>query len=217
LAEHYSADTIDARGANKRALQNEAGLPERDEALLFGVVTRLFAQKGIDLVADAVDALLAERDAQLVILGTGDESLHKTLQALEAKHPQKMKLWLDFNPALGQRVYAGSDCFLMPSRYEPCGLGQLISLRYGAVPLVRRTGGLSDTVKDAATGFVFDDATASSLRECCERALATFADRSAWRAIQERGMREDWSWGRAAPKYAELYDAAVASRARATA
>ena len=215
LAAHYSVDTLDARAENKRALQREAGLPEREDALVFGVVTRLFAQKGIDLVAEAFDALLGSRDAQLVILGTGDEALHKTLQQLEAKHPAKMKLWLEFNPALGQRVYAGSDCFLMPSRYEPCGLGQLISLRYGAVPLVRRTGGLNDTVKDDQTGFVFETADAASLSEACERALATFADRAAWRAIQERGMREDWSWGRAAPKYADLYEAALASRAKA--
>jgi starch synthase len=223
LVAHYTVATLTVRTKNKHALQREAGLPERDDALLFGVVTRLFAQKGIDLVAEAFDALLAERDAQLIILGTGDEALHTTLQQLEAKHRAKMKLWLDFNPPLGQRIYAGCDCFLMPSRYEPCGLGQLISLRYGAVPLVRRTGGLNDTVADAAgdgssgTGFVFDDADASSLAEACQRAITTFARRDAWRAIQQRGMEQDWSWGRAAPKYAQLYEGALAWRAKARA
>jgi starch synthase len=252
LAVNYSVDTLDARAENKRALQREAGLPEREEALLFGVVTRLFAQKGIDLVAEAFDGLLSERDAQLVVLGTGDEALHVALQALEAKHPGKTKLWLDFNPPLGQRIYAGSDSFMMPSRYEPCGLGQLISLRYGAVPLVRRTGGLSDTVQDTpsvdtahamGTGFVFDAVAAgkltappapgarvdievrvpdrlepaprhvpSTLTDACDRALAVFAHKDAWRAVQERGMRQDWSWGRAAPKYAKLYEAALAAR-----
>jgi starch synthase len=215
LVSNYSVDRLDAREANKAALQREAGLPEREDALLFGVVARLFAQKGIDLVAATFDALLAERDTQLVILGTGEDALHRTLQQLEAKHHSKMKLWLDFNPPLGQRIYAGCDSFLMPSRYEPCGLGQLISLRYGAVPLVRRTGGLNDTVKDGITGLVFEPPTPGALRDACVRALDSFANRNEWRAMQDRGMREDWSWGRAAPKYAHLYEAAMASSAQA--
>jgi starch synthase len=217
LVQHYSVDSLEMRAVNKLALQREAGLPERDDALVFCAVTRLFAQKGMDLVAEAFDALLGARDAQLIILGTGDESLHHALQQLEARHPSKMKLWLDFNPPLGQRIYAGCDCFLMPSRYEPCGLGQLISLRYGAVPIVRRTGGLSDTVADGETGFVFDGANASELAHACERALRLFADTPAWRAIQQRGMRQDWSWGRAAPRYVRLYEAAIATRSGALA
>ena len=218
LAQHYSVDTLDDRAANKRALQEKAGLPVRDDALVFGVVTRLLAQKGIDLVGVAFDAMLASRDVQLIVLGTGDEDVHKMLLQLEAKYPQKVKIWLDFNPPLGQQVYAGCDCFLMPSRYEPCGLGQLISLRYGAVPLVRRTGGLADTVQDAdlplrsGTGFVFDAATAHELQHAAERALTAFEDRADWRALQERGMRQDWSWGRAAGKYIDLYAAAAADR-----
>jgi starch synthase len=218
LAQHYSIDTLDDRAANKRALQAKAGLPVRDDALVFGVVTRLFAQKGIDLVGVAFDALLTDRDAQLIVLGTGDADVHTMLLQLEAKYAQKVKIWLDFNPPLGQQVYAGCDCFLMPSRYEPCGLGQLISLRYGAVPLVRRTGGLADTVQDAdlpqhsGTGFVFDAADAHELEHAATRALAAFADRAGWRALQERGMRQDWSWGRAAGKYIELYAAAAADR-----
>jgi starch synthase len=221
LAERYSSDALDVRAENKRALQREAGLPERRDALLFGVVTRLFAQKGIDLVARAFSSLLAEHDAQLIVLGTGDETVHAALQRLEKKFPEKVKIWLDFNPPLGQRIYGGCDVFLMPSRYEPCGLGQLISLRYGAVPLVRRTGGLADTVVDAAedggTGFVFDDATVTSLAQACERALAAFRDRAGWRAMQQRGMRQDWSWGRAAPQYEELYRSAMAARNEAVA
>jgi starch synthase len=128
-------------------------------------------------------------------------------------------VWLEFNPALGQRVYAGCDAFLMPSRYEPCGLGQLISLRYGAVPIVRRTGGLNDTVTDAGaadgTGFVFEAADAGALRDACGRALDEYANDAAWRAMQERGMRQDWSWTNAAGKYAELYRVAVDDRRRA--
>ena len=221
LAQLYSVDTLDQRIANKRALQEQAGLPVSDGSLLFATVTRLFAQKGIDLVAVAFDSMLANKDAQLVVLGTGDEDVHKMLAQLEAKYPQRVKIWFDFNPKLSQQIYAGCDVFLMPSRYEPCGLGQLISLRYGAVPLVRRTGGLADTVQNAdlplrsGNGFVFDAANAQELEHAAWRALAAFENPAGWRALQERGMRQDWSWGRAAGKYRELYVAAIADRARA--
>ncbi len=218
IAKHYSVESIGDRIENKRALQRAAGLPESDGTPLFGVVTRLFAQKGIDLVATAFEALLAAQDAQLAVLGTGDEAVHQALLALEAKYPAKMKVWLDFNPPLGQQIYAGCDCFLMPSRYEPCGLGQLISLRYGAAPLVRKTGGLADTVQDAdaamesGTGFVFEAADTVALQRACERAIAAYRSEAGWRAMQERGMRQDWSWGRAAGKYIELYEAAISDR-----
>jgi starch synthase len=183
----------------------------------------LFAQKGIDLLPEAFEGLLSTHDAQLSVLGTGDEEVHRMLLDLQARHPTKVKIWLEFNPALGQRVYAGCDAFLMPSRYEPCGLGQLISLRYGAVPVVRRTGGLADTVQDATpdlssgTGFSFEHATAGDLQRACERVVDGYADRSAWHGLQERGMRQDWSWANAAGKYTELYERAVADRAAASA
>jgi starch synthase len=221
LARHYGVDTLDQRVANKRALQEQARLPVSDGSPLFAAVTRLFAQKGMDLVAVAFEAMLAARDLQLVVLGTGDEDVHKLLAQLQEKYPRKVKVWFDFNPKLGQQIYAGCDVFLMPSRYEPCGLGQLISLRYGAVPLVRRTGGLADTVQDAdlplrsGTGFVFEAPTAPELARASERAIAAFSNAAGWRALQERGMRQDWSWGRAAGKYRELYAAASADRQRA--
>jgi starch synthase len=218
LSTNYGVETLHRRIENKRALQQAAGLPGDDEALLFGVVTRLFAQKGIDLVPEAFDPLLTHGNAQLVVLGTGDEAVHEALLALEQRHPQRVKIWLDFNPPLGQRIYGGCDVFMMPSRYEPCGLGQLISLRYGAVPLVRRTGGLADTVADAdtalsrGTGFVFEQATADALRGAAERAIVAFTNGDGWRAMQLRGMRQDWSWGRAALKYAEMYEQSIADR-----
>jgi starch synthase len=219
IAKHYDLESLDDRAANKRALQEEAGLPPDDGVLVFGVVTRLFAQKGIDLVPAALEPLLAERNAQLAVLGTGDEDVHRMLLDLEERHPGKVKVWLEFNPGLGQRVYAGCDAFLMPSRYEPCGLGQLISLRYGAVPIVRKTGGLSDTVVDAVepegTGFVFEQAEADALRRACSRALDAFADRVRWRTIQERGMSQDWSWTNAAGKYIAVYETAIVDRRRA--
>lgn len=222
LATHFDADSIDQRVANKRALQEKAGLPADPDAMLCGVVTRLYAQKGIDLVAAAFDALLPERSVQLVVLGTGDDAVQQMLSRLQGRYPEKVKVWFDFDPPLGQQIYGGSDVFLMPSRYEPCGLGQLISLRYGAVPLVRRTGGLADTVQDAdlsrrsGTGFVFENAQASDLARAVERALAAFEDRAGWRALQERGMRQDWSWRRAAGAYLRLYEDAVNDRTAAT-
>ena len=221
IQRHYSVDTLDDRAANKSALQAQAGLPVSTGTMTFGVVTRLFAQKGIDLVAVAFDAMLAIRDIQLVVLGTGEDDVQRMLLQLQEKYPAKVKIWLEFNPPLGQQIYAGVDAFLMPSRYEPCGLGQLISLRYGAVPIVRRTGGLTDTVQNAnlplatGTGFVFDAATALDLEQACERALSAFDNADGWRALQERGMRQDWSWARAAGQYIELYDAAIIDRGRA--
>ena len=220
LAQNYTIDTLDRRSQNKRALQDTAGLPQRDDALLCGVVTRLFPQKGIDLIAEAFASLLGTHDdLQLVVLGTGEQSIEEALRALEARHPRQVKVWIDFNAPLGQQIYAGCHAFLMPSRYEPCGLGQLISLRYGAVPIVRRTGGLADTVEDASddlrsgTGFVFDDPTPQALSAAVTRALAAFAGRAGWRSMQQRGMRQDWSWGPAAAKYLALYDEARSVRA----
>ena len=223
LAQRFDAASLDARIENKRALQREMGLPVEDAVPLFGVVTRLFAQKGIDLVAEAFQWLLHDHAAQLVVLGTGDQVVHDQLTSLQGRYPRQVSIRIDFDPPLGQRIYGGCDCFLMPSRYEPCGLGQLISLRYGAVPLVRRTGGLADTVEDVGagldtgTGFVFDDATADALARCAQRAIDAYGDRGAWRAIQVRGMRQDWSWDRAAGRYLDLYEEARAARAGALA
>lgn len=221
IAQRYSAETLDRRAANKSALQKRAGLPVADETPLFGVVTRLFPQKGIDLAAAAFAAILTDQDAQLVVLGTGDPEVHEALLALQQDHPASVKVWLDFDPPLGQQIYAGCDCFVMPSRYEPCGLGQLIALRYGAVPLVRRTGGLSDTVEDASgdvrrgTGFVFDAFDSDELCRTIERVIAAYSDRAAWRAMQQRGMGEDWSWTRASKQYGDLYEDVVAERREA--
>lgn len=214
LAHNFDRDSLDERAANKRALQEEANLPQDESALVFGIVTRLWAQKGIDLVPAAFEPLVAERGAQLAILGTGDPDVHTQLLHMQERHPERVKVWLEFNPALGQRVYGGCDSFVMPSRYEPCGLGQMISLRYGAIPLVRRTGGLADTIEDGVTGFVFDRADAGDLRDAATRTLDAYQDRSRWRAMQERGMRQDWSWNRAAGRYLSLYEEASADRKR---
>jgi len=212
LVRRFGVETLAARLDNKRSLQYEAGLPVADDTPLFGVVTRLFHQKGIDIALEAFEALLPDADAQLVVLGTGDADVEAALSRLEERFPRRVKVWFEFNYPLGQRIYAGCDIFLMPSRYEPCGLGQLIALRYGAVPLVRRTGGLRDTVEDGATGFVFDAPAADEFRHTAERAMAAYRDRAAWRSMQERGMKQDWSWGRAAGRYIDLYEQASTSR-----
>ncbi len=218
----FDAGTLDRRSENKRRLQARSGLPQRPDMPLLGFVGRLFHQKGADIMEDAVEALAAQGvDLQLVALGTGDEALHERLLSLEARFPQQVKAHIGFDVPLGQLIYAGCDLFLMPSRYEPCGLGQMIAQRYGAVPVVRRTGGLADTVDECdtaqgiGTGFLFDDATPQALEGALRRAFAVYADRDAWRALQSRGMARDFTWDRAATRYLELYARARDARASA--
>src|SRR5439155_4089368 len=153
LAAHFGVETLDRRAENKAALQREAGLPVEPGVPLIGMVGRLGGQKGLDILAPVLDALLRQR-VQFVLLGTGDDHYHHLLRQVEQAHPDKAKAFLTFDTPLAQRIYGGSDLFLMPSRYEPCGLGQMIAMRYGSVPVVRATGGLADTVQDwdPATG-----------------------------------------------------------------
>ena len=218
---NYDAETLDRRVENKRALQERMSLPVRPEAPLAGMVSRLYDQKGSDLVAPAFQHLLSQRDLQLVVLGTGDPKHERMLSDLRGTFPGKAAVTIGFDEALAQLIYAGCDFFLMPSRFEPCGLGQLISLRYGAVPVVRRTGGLADTVEDcppdlsSGTGFVFDEASAHELEHAVERALAAYEDSAAWRRLQRRGMSQDLSWDRSAGLYRDMYDRAVNLRQEA--
>jgi len=221
IAASYNTDTLDRRVENKKALQERAGLPVQPQAPVAGMVTRLYDQKGSDLVALAFQRLLAERDLQLVVLGMGDPAHERMLSDLQHAFPKKMALVLDFDEALAQLIYAGCDFFLMPSRFEPCGLGQLIALRYGAVPVVRRTGGLADTVQDcdlhlnSGTGFTFEAATAQELEHAVERALAAYENPTAWRRLQMRGMRQDSSWDHAAGLYRDMYERALNLRQEA--
>ncbi|HXF51031.1 MAG TPA: glycogen/starch synthase [Dehalococcoidia bacterium] len=221
---NFDAATLDRRIENKRELQRRSGFAVRDETPLLGFVGRLFHQKGADIMLDAVSQRLeAGDDLQLVVLGTGDEALHERLRAVEARFPERVRAYIAFDVPLGQRIYGGCDLFLMPSRYEPCGLGQMIAQRYGAVPVVRRTGGLADTVEafdpvaQTGTGFLFDEPTPQALAEALTKAFAAFADREAWRALQRRCMARDFSWGQAAGQYVDLYRQAMAARAAARA
>lgn len=217
---NFDAASLDRRMENKRALQRRSGLPVADETPLLGFVGRLFHQKGADIMLDAVTRRLeAGDDLQLVVLGTGDEALHDRLRAVEARFPRHIKAHIAFDVPLGQLIYGGCDLFLMPSRYEPCGLGQMIAQRYGAVPVVRRTGGLADTVEEfdpvanAGTGFLFDEPSPRALEGALTRAFSAFADRDAWQALQRRCMARDFSWGRAAGQYRDLYGRATQDHA----
>ncbi len=212
LPARYAREDLAGKQACKRALCEEAGLDDAD-APLFAMISRLAHQKGVDLLAESVDALVS-MGAPLVVLGTGDPLYHRMLEKAEKKHPGKVKAFLAFDNALAHRIEAGADVFLMPSRYEPCGLNQLISMRYGTIPVARRTGGLADTVVDAgpdamasgeATGFVFEKATGKAFVEACARAVEAFGMREAWSRLVRTGMAKDWSWKRAAGEYLDLY------------
>jgi starch synthase len=215
IAEPYSAGNLAGKAACKAALQREVGFDVGPRTPLIGIVGRLADQKGFDLVAEILEPLLTEVDVQLVMLGTGDARYHDLFRELAAHNRRQLSVDLKFDAALAQRIYAGSDMFLMPSRFEPCGLGQLISLRYGTVPVVRMTGGLADTVADyqpatrRGTGFVFRDYQPVALTLALGRALETYRDADRWRGIQIQGMQQDVSWKSSARKYVEVYQRAA--------
>ncbi len=210
LAAPYRAADPAGKAACKRALLAELGWPEDDDRPLAGVVSRAVWQKGIDLVCDVAPGL-ADLGGRLVIVGTGEPGLEQRCQGLAAMFPDAVAFVRAFDEALAHRVEAGADLFLMPSRYEPCGLNQMYSLRYGTVPVVRRTGGLADTVIDVdedparGNGFVFEHADGAGLWWALERALRAHADRDGWRAIQRRGMEADFSWSRSAREMLAWY------------
>lgn len=214
ISPNYGPDSLERKAEVKAALQREVGLPKQPETPVIGVVSRLSEQKGIDLAVLAIEGLLAEQQFQLVLLGVGDAYLQGLLLELARQHSERVAVDLKFDAVPAQRIYAGSDLFLMPSRFEPCGLGQLIALRYGTVPVVRATGGLRDTIEDwrprsgKGNGFVFEPYTAEALAQALERALATFKNPSSWRQLQLNGMHTDVSWDRAAKRYVELYELA---------
>ncbi len=214
IAKPYSLKTIEKKHDNKKALLKQVGLPTKRGAALIGMISRLADQKGFDLVAEMIEALMIQ-NVQLVILGTGDLKYHTLLKDLEIKYPKQLKAVLAFDAKLAQQIYAGSDFFLMPSQYEPCGLGQLISLKYGTIPIVRETGGLADTITDfdlakdfeheLGNGFVFLDYSAQELLKTILRALTVYKDEKAWNKIRLNAMRCDFSWKASAKKYETLY------------
>ena len=208
IAANYSVENREGKAANKRALQEQMGLPVRDDVPMIGIVSRLVSQKGLDLVQYALPALM-EQDIQLVILGSGDWAYESYFDEMAAKYPQKIGLKVGFIPALAHQIYAGADLFLMPSKFEPCGLAQLISLRYGTLPIVRQTGGLKDTVFDCGgekgNGFTFQTYNGDDMKDAVLRAVALYQNREDWNEAVTRAMNCDHSWGQSAGEYAKLY------------
>ena len=211
---------IEGKRQCKRALQQELGLPENASAPMIGLVGRLADQKGFDLVAPVIRKWVASSDAQWVVLGTGEPQYHTLFADLSAEYPGKVAARLEFSDRLAHRIEAGSDIFLMPSRYEPCGLNQLYSLKYGTVPVVHHTGGLADTIRDnqgdpfvdgQVNGFSFDRYDAMELDETLARACHVYRqDPARWQQLVKNGMAQDWSWAESARKYAELYESTIA-------
>jgi starch synthase len=219
IAANYEIGTLDRRLENKLALQREAKLEEDPNVPLLGIISRLTDSKGFDILGEAIDHVL-DLGVQLVLMGTGEQHYHDLFSHMVQRYPGQAAIFFTFNTPLGQRIYAGSDMFLMPSRFEPCGTNQLIAMHYGSVPIVRSTGGLADTVQDfdphtsQGNGFVFKEYDPWKLFAAIVRALETFKHHEVWRQIQVRGMTADYSWARSARKYVDLYHRAIASRIR---
>ena len=204
IAERYSWTSLDRKSANKRALQGRMNLRQDAAAPLLGAVCRFTHQKGVDLIAAAADELVA-RGAQLCLLGRGDRELEALLGTLASRHPGNAAAAIGFNEELAHLIEAGADVFLMPSRFEPCGLNQMYSQRYGTPPVARSTGGLADTIADGETGFLFERAESAALVGAVKRAVEAYGDARRWREIQRRGMTRDFSWAGPARQYADLY------------
>jgi starch synthase len=222
---NYDVRTFaEGKRACKAALQREVGLPVVADQPLVAMVGRLADQKGLDLVSEVIRQWAETSPVQWVILGTGDPKYHELLAGLAQRHPERIAVRLGFSNELAHRIEAGADIFLMPSRYEPCGLNQLYSLKYGTVPVVHATGGLADTITNladqtlaagTANGFTFDEYAASALAETLERACHTFTDRPVWERLVRTGMSQDWSWTHSAREYSRLYEQVLARRGHA--
>ena len=222
LPAKYDIESLDVGKVEcKRALQQRLKLPQRADVPLFGLVSRMSWQKGFDLIGACADRLL-ERDVQLVILGNGQPEYEELCRNLATKYPQKARAVIGYDESLAHQIEAGSDLFLMPSKFEPCGLNQMYSMAYGTPPIVRATGGLTDSVIGAtsetlangtATGFSFRDHEPDQFWQQLDWSLKLFADKPVWRRIQRAGMSRDWSWSRSAREYVALYERAMARRA----
>jgi starch synthase len=222
VGNNYTVENVEeVKPKCKRALQEELGLPTEANTPLVGNVGRLVDQKGWDLISEVMQDWVRTSPVQWAILGTGEPKYHKLLTELRQNYPHKVAVALDFSNPLAHRIEAGADLFLMPSHFEPCGLNQLYSLRYGTVPVVRSTGGLADTITDTspatlangtANGFSFESYSASALSKTVQRALLAYADPTTWRQLVTTGMRQDWSWTQSARQYTELYSATLAKR-----
>lgn len=210
IPQRYDMRSLDLKIENKKVLCEQLGLPFDRSIPLIGIISRLAGQKGFDLIGKAMDSLM-QLDLQLAVLGTGEKQYHDMFTKAARKYPRKLAVRLTFNEELAHLIEAGGDMFLMPSRYEPCGLNQIYSLRYATVPIVRATGGLDDTVEDfhpsslRGTGFKFKKYDGAELVKSVKRALRVFGNDGAWRALMKNGMVKDFSWESSARKYVHLY------------
>ncbi len=210
IPHRYEARSVDLKIEDKKALLASMGLPFDDRTPVIGIISRLADQKGFDLIGEVLDEIM-KLNVQMVILGTGEKKYHDLFEKAQKRYPQKIAVALMFNNELAHLIEAGSDMFLMPSRYEPCGLNQLYSLRYGTVPIVRATGGLDDTIDDfspstgSGTGFKFRKYDGTEMLHAIRRAIQAYADQATWRKLVRTGMARDFSWEASARKYVQLY------------
>jgi starch synthase len=214
LVATYSAEEFAGKAQCKQHIQQHFGLPSTTGAPVASMVTRLASQKGIDLIDAALPSMLATTNLQLIVLGSGEPHWEQRMRELAERYPARVAVHIGFNAALANQIYAGSDLFLMPSRFEPGGLGQLIAMRYGAVPVVRAVGGLNDTVSEGeqGNGFRFSDYTPEALGDAIKRAIQCYAEGATFVAMQQRNMRGDFTWKRSAQAYIQLYQRAIQHR-----
>lgn len=211
IPQQFDIETLSDRPQNKAVLQKDCGLEENPDSLLMAMVSRLVEQKGIDLLIQILDQFMCYTDAQLVVLGTGDRHYETQLWQLAYRYKGRMSVQLLYNDALARKIYAGSDVYLMPSRFEPCGISQMMAMRYGSIPIVRRTGGLVDTVsfhdpiEQQGTGFAFDRYEPLDMYTCMVRAWESFRYKDEWAKLQTRAMKQDFSWYKPAGEYLKMY------------
>ncbi len=208
-----SKSVLSGKKANKVALQKELGLPVRESTFVIGIVSRLTEQKGFDLVSYIMDDLVSQLDVQIVILGTGESKFENVFHHFHSQYPDKVSAYIGYSEEKAHKIYASADAFLMPSLFEPCGLSQMMSMRYGTIPIVRETGGLKDTVQayneyeNTGTGFSFCNFNADDMKYVVEYAYHVFRDeRKAWEDMMQRAMAQDFSWNKSAGEYEKLYD-----------
>lgn len=209
LWKNYNADDFSAKAENKTELQKMMGLAVKPETPLVGIVTRLVGHKGVDLMKEVLEKSLWERDIQYVVLGSGEWQYESYFRGLHDKYPDKVGLRLGFVPDLARKIYAGADMFLMPSKSEPCGLSQMVALRYGTIPIVRETGGLKDSITDSGdgegNGFTFKTYDAYDMLGAIYRAVEAYNSKDYWKMLVERALRCDMSWGKSANEYIKMY------------
>lgn len=210
IYKNYNSENFsEGKAENKKALQERLFLPVNPDVPLIGMVTRMVSHKGLDLVKEILDGFLANNDVQFVILGSGDWEYENFFKSMQEKYPQKFVACFGFVPELSRKIYAGTDIFLMPSKSEPCGLSQMIALRYGSVPIVRETGGLKDSIQDSGdnegNGFTFNSYNADDMLHAMHRALEGYSNKEGWQILVQRGMNCDNSWGKSANEYIKMY------------